>query len=64
MPGGDLGLVMDYCAFGSLKSFLKALPQVSGCAFWLSLHRITECMCAHVCVRVCAVCVCVCAAVG
>ncbi len=31
MPGGDLGLVMDYCAFGSLKSFLETLPQVCCC---------------------------------
>ncbi len=29
MPDGDVGIVMEFCAGGSLTSFLKQLPRVS-----------------------------------
>ena len=29
-PGGKLGIVMDYCQYGSLSSFFHSLPKVRG----------------------------------
>lgn len=42
MPDGDVGIVMEFCAGGSLKSYLKKLPQVRLCTVITRLNRTSE----------------------